>query len=60
MVSGKIYKAYASISKGGKPQEYISIENEFGVLLVDKELFVISFKDEKEIPFYQKELIATL
>lgn len=60
MVSGKIYKAYASISKGSKPQEYISIENEFGVLLVDKELFVISFKDEKEIPFYQKELIATL
>lgn len=60
MISGKIYKAYASINKGGKPQEYISIENEFGVLLIDKELFVISFKDEKEIPFYQKELIATL
>lgn len=60
MVSGKIYKAYASINKGSEPQEYISIENEFGVLLVDKELFVISFKDEKEIPFYQKELIATL
>lgn len=60
MVSSKIYKAYASINKGGKPQEYISIENEFGVLLVDKELFVISFKDEKEIPFYQKELIAKI
>lgn len=60
MISGKIYKAYASIMKGGKAQEYIFIENESGVLLVDKELFVISFKDEKEIPFYQKELIATL
>lgn len=60
MISGKIYDAYASINKGGEPQEYISIENEFGVLLIDEELFVISFKDEKEIPFYQKELIATL
>lgn len=60
MINGKIYRAYASINKGGKPQEYISIENESGVLLIDKELFVISFKDEKEIHFYQKELITTL
>lgn len=60
MINGKIYRAYASINKGGKPQEYISIENESGVLLIDKELFVISFDNEKEIPFYQKELITTL
>jgi len=60
MINGDIYKAYAAINKNAKPQEYISIENEFGVLLINKELFVISFNNEEEIPFYQKELITTL
>jgi len=55
MIPTKIYKVKASINKGKTCKDYISVENENGVLLVNDGLFVISFNNEDEIPYYKKE-----
>ena len=42
----------AKINRNGKTKEYISIENANGILLVDEELFVISFDKKEDIEEY--------
>lgn len=58
MIPTTIYLINASINENGKLKEYIAIENENGILLVDENLFVISFNNKIEIPYYEilKEL----
>ena len=43
----------AEINEGKNRKEYISIENENDILLVDERLFVLSFNNIMEIPYYE-------
>lgn len=45
----KIYLADVVLNKGESPKKYIVIINEYGVLCINKELFVISFDHTSEI-----------
>ena len=57
----KIYKVLASINEPINVKSYIAIENENGILLVNKGLFVISYDKEEDIPMYKREkLLAEL
>lgn len=58
MGNTKVYKAKAAINDGETPKEYIAIENENGVLLVNHGLFVISFETKDAIPFYERILLV--
>ena len=58
MIATLINLVAAEINEGKDRKEYISIENENGVLLVTEDLFVISFDNKEDIPYY--EHIATL
>ena len=61
MEGTKIYKVLASINVPIDAKTYIAIENNNGILLVNKGLFVISFDDERQIPLYKREkLLAEL
>lgn len=61
MEGTKIYKVLASINVPISAKTYIAIENNNGILLVNKGLFVISFDDERQIPLYKREkLLAEL
>ena len=61
MEGTKIYKVSASINVPISAKTYIAIENNNGILLVNKGLFVISFDDERQIPLYKREkLLAEL
>lgn len=58
MIPTIINLCYCKINKTGDAREYISIENDSGILLVTSDLFVISFNNKDEIPYYKliKEL----
>lgn len=58
MVPTIINLCYCKINETGDAREYISIENDNGILLVTPDLFVISFNNKEEIPYY--ELIKEL
>lgn len=58
MVPTIINLCYCRINETGKIHQYISVENENGILLVNPGLFVISFNNKEEIPYY--ELIKEL
>ena len=61
MEGTKIYKVLASINEPINAKSYIAIENENGILLVNKRLFVISYDKEEDIPMYKREkLLAAL
>lgn len=61
MEGTKIYKVLASINEPVTAKSYIAIENENGILLVNKGLFVISYDKEEDIPMYKREkLLAQL
>lgn len=53
MVPTKINLVYAAINDNDDRREYISIENDNGILLVNPELFVISFNSKEELPYYE-------
>lgn len=55
MEGTKIYKVLASINEPIDVKSYIAIENNNGILLVNKGLFVISFNSEEDIPMYKRE-----
>ena len=55
MEGTKIYKVLASINEPIEVKSYIAIENNNGILLVNKGLFVISFDSEEDIPMYKRE-----
>ena len=53
MTPTKVKLVFAEINEGKDRKEYISIENENGILLVDEGLFVLSFNNIMEIPYYE-------
>ena len=53
MIPTKINLVNATINENGKIREYFAIENESGILLVDENLFVISFNNKEEIPTFK-------
>lgn len=53
MISTKINLVKAAINRDGKIKDYFSIENSNGILLVDEELFVISFSLKEELFYYE-------
>ena len=60
-MNGKIYRVLASLNEGCEPKEYIAIENENGILLIDNGLFVFSVNKEEEIPVYKRQqLVVTI
>ena len=53
MTPTKVKLVFAEINECKDRKEYIAIENETGVLLVEEGLFVISFNSVEEIPYYE-------
>lgn len=53
MVPTIINLCYCKINETGNLHEYISVENDNGVLLVNPGLYVISFNNKEEIPYYE-------
>lgn len=59
MEGTKISLASIALNKGQEPEDMFLIENDFGVLIVQKDLFVISFEFPSDIYYckVKKELV---